>query len=50
MIRSALLDPVHLLGALDWPGIVRYFLALVLPLAITWRLRSGLTYLTIQGK
>ncbi|MYF36888.1 MAG: DUF2079 domain-containing protein, partial [Synechococcus sp. SB0678_bin_12] len=40
MIRSALLDPVHLLGALDWPGIVRYFLALVLPLAITWRLRS----------
>ena len=40
IIRSALVDPVHLLGALDQPGIVRYLLVLALPLAITWRLRS----------
>ena len=40
MIRSALLDPIHLFGALDWPGIVRYLLALALPLTITWRIRS----------
>ena len=40
IIHGALLDPVHLLGALDWPGIVRYLLVLALPLAITWRPRS----------
>ena len=40
IIRSVLLDPVHVIGALDWPGIVGYLLALALPLAITWRLRS----------
>lgn len=40
MIRSALLDPIHLLGALDWRGIVHYLLVLALPLTITWRLRS----------
>ena len=40
ILRSALLDPVHLLSALDWSTIVPYLLALMAPLFIFWRLRS----------
>ena len=35
-----MLDPIHLLSALDWSTIVPYLLALIAPLFIFWRLRS----------
>ena len=44
IIRSALLDPMHLLGALDWANILFYLFLLSLPLAFYWR-RSSLPLL-----
>ena len=44
MIRSALLDPIHLFGALDWASILFYLFLLSLPLAFYWR-RSSLPLL-----
>ncbi|MYF21026.1 MAG: DUF2079 domain-containing protein [Synechococcus sp. SB0677_bin_5] len=44
MIRSALLDPVHLLGTLDWANILFYLFLLSLPLVFYWR-RSSLPLL-----
>ena len=40
ILRSALLDPIHLLSALNWPNIIFYLILLSLPLGLYWRQRS----------
>ncbi|MCY4174654.1 MAG: DUF2079 domain-containing protein [Cyanobacteria bacterium MAG CAR3_bin_5] len=44
IIRSVLLDPIHLFGALDWASILFYLFLVSLPLAFYWR-RSSLPLL-----
>ena len=40
ILRNAVFSPMDFLGALDWPTIFPYLLALTAPLIIYWRVRS----------